>query len=65
MQIYCLLNTNITFGVYKGKELLKSFRITTKLPRTSDEFGIAIMELLRINGISIKEIVPIIKLVQL
>ena len=49
-------NTNITFGVYKGKELLKSFRITTKLPRTSDEFGIAIMELLRINGISIKEI---------
>ena len=49
-------NTNITFGVYKEKELLKSFRITTKLPRTSDEFGIAIMELLRINGISTQDI---------
>lgn len=49
-------NTNITFGVYKGKDLLKSFRITTKIPRTSDEFGISIMELLRINGISIEEI---------
>ena len=52
-------NTNITFGVYKGKELKKSFRITTKLPRTSDEFGIAIMELLRINGISLQEIAGI------
>lgn len=49
-------NTNITFGVYKEKKLLKSFRITTKLPRTSDEFGITMMELLRINGISIQEI---------
>lgn len=49
-------NTNITFGVYKGKELLKSFRITTKISRTSDEFGIAIMELLRINGLSTRDI---------
>lgn len=49
-------NTNITFGVYQGQSLLKSFRITTKIPRTSDEFGINIMELLRINGISIKEL---------
>jgi len=49
-------NTNITFGVFRGKELKKSFRITTKIPRTSDEFGISIMELLRINGISIQDI---------
>ena len=49
-------NTNITFGVYQGRSLLKSFRITTKLPRTSDEFGLSIMELLRINGISITEL---------
>lgn len=45
-------NTNITFGVFDGKTLLKTFRITTKLPRTSDEFGIAMRELLRINGIT-------------
>lgn len=49
-------NTNITFGVYQGHSLLKSFRITTKIPRTSDEFGLSIMELLRINGISITEL---------
>lgn len=49
-------NTNITFGVYEEQTLLKSFRMTTKIPRTSDEFGIALMELLRINGISIQEI---------
>ena len=49
-------NTNITFGVYQGRSLLKSFRITTKIPRTSDEFGLIIMELLRINGISITEL---------
>lgn len=49
-------NTNITFGVYQGRSLLKSFRITTKIPRTSDEFGLSIMELLRINGISITEL---------
>lgn len=45
-------NTNITFGVYRKKELLTTFRMTTKQPRTSDEYGIALMELLRINGIN-------------
>jgi len=52
-------NTNITFGVYQGKELLKSFRITTKIPRTSDEFGIVIMELVQVNGIKVEEITGI------
>ena len=33
-------NTNITIGVFKRKEIIEVFRITTKLPRTSDEFGI-------------------------
>lgn len=44
-------NTNITFGVYREKELVTTFRMTTKMLRTSDEFGISITELLRINGI--------------
>lgn len=44
-------NTNITFGVYKGKKLLTTFRMTTKATRTSDEYGISILELLRINSI--------------
>lgn len=44
-------NTNITYGIYRGKELVKTFRMTSKLPRTSDEYGIAILSLLSDNGI--------------
>ena len=32
-------NTNITIGVFDGEELLTTFRMTTKIPRTSDEYG--------------------------
>ncbi len=45
-------NTNMTFGVYRGQELVTTFRLTTKQPRTSDEYGISITELLRMNGVS-------------
>lgn len=59
-------NTNITFGVYRNKELVTTFRMTTKTPRTSDEYGIAVMELLRIQkvmagdikGIVVASVVP-------
>ena len=40
-------NTNITIGVFEGEEILGKFRITTKMPRTSDEYGITLRELLR------------------
>ncbi|MDD3205648.1 MAG: type III pantothenate kinase [Lachnospiraceae bacterium] len=49
-------NTNITFGVYKEKELLTTFRMTTKLARTSDEFGIVIVEMLKTDGITKEDI---------
>lgn len=44
-------NTNITYGVYREKELVATFRMTTKQARTSDEYGMSIMELLRINSV--------------
>ncbi|MCR5106724.1 MAG: type III pantothenate kinase [Lachnospiraceae bacterium] len=44
-------NTNITMGVYDKEKLLNTYRITTKIPRTSDEYGILIMELLRDDNI--------------
>ena len=44
-------NTNITIGVFKRKEIIEVFRITTKLPRTSDEFGILISNLLKEKGL--------------
>lgn len=44
-------NTNITCGVFKGEELVTTFRITTKIKRTSDEFGIMMKDLLSMNGV--------------
>ncbi len=37
-------NTNLTFGLFDGEEICHKFRLTTSLPRTSDEFGVQIME---------------------
>lgn len=44
-------NTNLTFGVYNGEALECTFRMTTKTPRTSDEFGLNILQLLEARGI--------------
>lgn len=44
-------NTNITIGVFDGEKLLRTLRITTKLPRTSDEYGILLISLMRDNDI--------------
>jgi type III pantothenate kinase len=44
-------NTNITIGVFDGKTLLSTLRITTKLPRTSDEYGVLLKTLMLDNDI--------------
>ena len=44
-------NTNMTMGVYREKELVATFRIMTKTPRTSDEYGIMITQLLQNKGV--------------
>lgn len=46
-------NTNITYGVYHGKELKATFHITTKTPRTSDEYGVILLDLLERKGIDV------------
>lgn len=59
-------NTNITFGIFKQENMIGTFRMTTKLPRTSDEYGIVIYELLHnrdinpkdIDGIVVASVVP-------
>lgn len=59
-------NSNITLGVFREKELLGKFRMTTKQPRTSDEYGITLRELLRnqdmdpaeIDAVIIASVVP-------
>lgn len=49
-------NTNITCGVYDNGNLKATFRITTKVPRTSDEFGVLLMEMLKIRQIELGQI---------
>ena len=49
-------NTNITMGVYDGKNLKTTFRMMSKQPRTSDEYGITLRELLRTNEVEKEEI---------
>ena len=49
-------NTNITLGVFRQEELLGTFRMMTKLPRTSDEYGIMLRELVERQGISCDDI---------
>lgn len=59
-------NTNITIGLYEGKEIKCHVRMTTKIPRTSDEYGIMLTELLDrqgfgvsdVNGVIIASVVP-------
>ncbi len=49
-------NTNITFGIYDGDKLVTSFRMMSKNQHTSDEYGMEIETLLRMNGVSKEDI---------
>lgn len=59
-------NTNMTIGVFSGEKLEATFRMMTKTPRTSDEYGIMITQLLnsknitldRLEGSIIASVVP-------
>lgn len=46
-------NTNITCAVMEDMDVVASFRITTKLQRTSDEFGIVICDMLEKKNVSL------------
>ncbi|MFD2611524.1 type III pantothenate kinase [Paenibacillus gansuensis] len=59
-------NTNIVLGVYRGKELLHHWRLSTNRSTTVDEYGIAIYNLFQhariglhdVEGIIISSVVP-------
>ena len=53
-------NTNIVFGVFDKEDIIYNFRITTKTPRTSDEYGIIITQILTSNEIDYKMIKKVI-----
>ncbi len=49
-------NTNINYGVYDGEKLVASFRMMSKMPRTSDEYGVMILGMLDNNKVSAEDI---------
>ncbi|MDO4293349.1 MAG: type III pantothenate kinase [Eubacteriales bacterium] len=59
-------NTNITLGVYEKKKLITTFRMTSGMMRTSDEYGVEIRAMLqnnqvdyrRLDGAIIASVVP-------
>jgi type III pantothenate kinase len=59
-------NTNITLGVYDGKNLITRLRMRTDKEKTSDEFGMFLLwtfknegiDINKINGVIISSVVP-------
>ena len=53
-------NTNITVGLFDGKELVNTFRMTTGISRTSDEYGMMFGDWLTIRGFSMDDVRSVI-----
>ncbi|MCT2197341.1 type III pantothenate kinase [Paenibacillus sp. p3-SID1389] len=53
-------NTNIVLGIYRGKELLHHFRISTNRQATVDEYGVLIHNLFDMVGIRASEMEGVI-----
>lgn len=53
-------NTNIKMGVFKDGLLASSWRIATHYKRTSDEYGLSILELIKIQNYTVSDIEGII-----
>lgn len=49
-------NTNIVLGIYRGKELLHHWRLSTSLSATVDEYGVMVHNLLLLSKINEEEI---------
>lgn len=53
-------NTNITMGLFDQDTIVDNYRLTTKLERTSDEYGFMLMSFLNASNINIDEIEDVI-----
>ena len=53
-------NTNIKYGVFDGDELVASFRVSSRISRTSDEYGSVLVGLLNSRNIKASDISDII-----
>ena len=53
-------NTNIVLGIYNGKKLIESYRLSTKSNKTADEFGMIVNSLFQYKGISLLDIEAVV-----
>ena len=53
-------NTNITFGVFDGDEMVTRFHFSVRISRTSDEYGSMICDILERKGFSADSIDQVI-----
>lgn len=53
-------NTNITIGIYKQNKLIGNYRLTTKMKRTSDEYGFMILNFLSASKVKKEDIQDVI-----
>lgn len=53
-------NTNIKIGVFEGSELVNSWRMSVKVNRTADEFGITLLNLFSTQKLTLSDISGII-----
>lgn len=49
-------NTNTVLGIFKGKELVRHWRLQTHQGRTSDEHGIFLRQLFELSGLGVAEV---------
>ncbi|HCX65800.1 MAG TPA: type III pantothenate kinase [Eubacteriaceae bacterium] len=53
-------NTNIELGVFKEDELIGTWRMVSKIRRTSDEYGVFILTVLKSSGIDSSDITDVV-----
>lgn len=53
-------NTNIVLGVYKDSELIYDWRISTDKDKTTDEYGLMMLQILSYTNIEVEEISDVI-----
>lgn len=53
-------NTNLVLGVYKGKKLVRHWRLATRVDQTGDEYGILIANLFNLAAIPLDKIAGVI-----
>lgn len=53
-------NTNLTCGIFEGQEIVGTFRMTTKIQRTSDEFGITFLQMLEARNVKKEDLTDVI-----